>query len=181
MEYRKSVTLKNGKTCLLRNGTQSDGKSVLDVFNRTHAQTDFLLTYPEENSFTAEDEGKYLKAKTESENEIEILATVDNVIAGTAGIEAVGAPRKVSHRATFGVGIDKAYWGLGIGQALTDACIECAKKAGYKQIELDVVSDNKSAIHIYKKAGFVEFGVNPRGFLLKDGSYQELIHMYLKL
>ena len=36
MTFEKTVTLKDGRTCLLRNGVASDGKAVLDVFNRTH-------------------------------------------------------------------------------------------------------------------------------------------------
>ena len=29
----------------------------------------------------------------------------------------------------YGISVDKAYWGLGIGRALTEGCIECAKTA----------------------------------------------------
>lgn len=83
---------------------------------------------------------------------------------GTAGIEAVGRKYKIRHRAEFGISVAKEFWGLGIGQALTTACIECAKAAGYVQLELNVVADNVRAISIYKKTGFVEYGRNPKGF-----------------
>ncbi len=46
------------------------------------------------------------------------------MIAGTAGIEAVGAKYKVRHRAEFGISVAKEYWGLGIGRALLNACIK---------------------------------------------------------
>ena len=65
--------------------------------------------------------------------------------------------------------------------ALTEACIECAKEAGYTQLELDVVSDNASAISLYKKVGFVEYGRNPKGFNSRISGYQELIYMKLDL
>ena len=48
MLYHKIITLKDGRTCVLRNGTAEDGEALLKVFNLTHAQTDYLLTYPEE-------------------------------------------------------------------------------------------------------------------------------------
>ena len=111
--------LKDGRKCCLRNGTENDAQEVLDVFNLTHAETDYLLTYPDENSFTVEQEGAFLKAKTESSNEIEIIA--------------------------------------------------------------DVVSDNASAISLYKKVGFVEYGRNPKGFNSRISGYQELIYMKLDL
>ena len=61
MEYNNSVTLKDGRACTLRNGTASDGQALLDEFNLTHEQTDFLLTYPGEHSYTAEQEAAFLQ------------------------------------------------------------------------------------------------------------------------
>lgn len=98
-----------------------------------------------------------------------------------AGIDAVGACHKVSHRAEFGICLVKEYWGLGLGTALTKACVQCAKDAGYAQVELDVVADNVSAIHLYQKLGFVEYGRNPKGFCSRMSGYQELIYMRLDL
>ena len=49
MEYRKTITLKDGRICILRNGTVEDGKAVLDNFILTHEQTDNLLSYPDES------------------------------------------------------------------------------------------------------------------------------------
>lgn len=181
MEYRKTITMKDGRECVLRNGTEQDGQAVTEVFNRTHAQTDYLLSYPEENSFTAEQEAQFLQKKTESENEIEILAEIGGAIVGTAGIERVGAKEKVRHRAAFGISVERAYWGLGIGRALTEACVECAKDAGYAQLELDVVAENHRAIALYESAGFVEYGRNPKGFRSRLTGWQELVLMRLEL
>ena len=181
MEYRKTILLKDGRACVLRNGTEEDGKRVLDNFILTHEQTDNLLTYPDESDITPEQESKYLKDKTENPCEIEILAEVDGAVAGLAGIESIGNKDKVRHRADFGISIDRAWWGLGIGRALTEACIECARKAGYEQLELNVVADNTRAISMYERAGFTEFGRNPRGFKSRMSGYQELVYMRLEL
>lgn len=181
MKYEKTVLLKNGNKLLMRNCLDSDAKAVLDVFNKTHAETNFLLTYPDENTFDEKKEAEFLKEKQYSENEIEILAFAGGKLVGTAGINAAGKQYKLKHRAEFGVGILKEYWGQGIGTALTKACIECAKTAGYLQLELDVVSENKNAIALYKKCGFTEYGRNPKGFLLKTGEFQEVVYMRLEL
>ncbi|WP_417028972.1 GNAT family N-acetyltransferase, partial [Cloacibacillus evryensis] len=100
---------------------------------------------------------------------------------GTAGIEAVGKNYKVLHRVSFGIGIDKAYWGLGIGKQLTKTCIECAREAGHTQLELEVVLENTHAMSMYKKTGFIEYGRNPRGFNSRISGFQELIYMLLEL
>ena len=105
MRYNKTIMLSNGVECCLRNGTESDGQLVLDNFNLTHSETDYLLTYPDENSFNAEQESQFLKEKAESEREIELIAIVDGVITGTAGIEAIGTKYKVRHRAEFGISV----------------------------------------------------------------------------
>ena len=181
MEYRKIITLKDGRECCLRNGAEEDGAAALDNYLLTHAQTDYLLSYPDENDATPEQEGQLLQAKTESVDEIEILAEVDGKVVGTAGIGRVGTKYKVRRRAEFGISVERNYWGLGIGQALTEACIECAKRAGYAQLELDVVAENERAIQLYQRQGFVEYGRNPRGFDSRLNGWQELALMRLEL
>ena len=181
MEYNRIVTLRNGTQCCLRSGTEADAQAVIDNFNLTHGETDYLLSYPDESSFNVEQEARFLKEKAESKNEVEILAVVNQTVVGTAGIDAVGTKFKLRHRAEFGVSVAKEYWGLGIGGALLDACVECARAAGFAQLELDVVADNARAISMYRKAGFVEFGRNPRGFYSRTAGFQELVHMRLEL
>ena len=70
---------------------------------------------------------------------------------------------------------------LGIGTALMEHCIRYAEKVGFLQLELDVVADNESAVKLYKRHGFVEFGRNPLGFRRRDGSWQEVILMRREL
>jgi len=181
MKYEQTILLKNGKEAVIRNGDELDGNDVFDVFNRTHGETDYLLTYPNENSFDSEQEAQFLKEKAISPNEIELVAIVDGKIAGTAGIESVGEKYKVKHRAEFGIGILKEYWGLGLGKALTKACIQCAIDAGYEQLELNVIAENERALSLYRSLGFIEYGRNPRGFNSKISGYQELVYMLLEL
>lgn len=80
MRFNQRITLKNGKEAWLRNGDESDGDVVFEIFNAAHAETDYLLSYPDENSFDPQQECQFLKEKTESPNEIEILAVVDRAI-----------------------------------------------------------------------------------------------------
>ena len=182
MRYHETITLKDGRPCVLRNGAEADGEALLDIFVLTHGQTDYLLTYADECTMTAEDEAGYLKEKAENPREIEILAEVDGAIAGSAGIGCIDEKKeKVRHRAEFGISVDRAYWGLGIGRALTRACVACARKAGYRQLELDVVAENAAAMALYQSEGFVEWGRNPRGFLAREGRWQELVLMRLEL
>lgn len=181
MKFTQEITLKNGKTALLRNGVKSDGQLALDNFILTHSETDYLLSYPDENKISVCDESDYLMKKAESDNEIELVAIVDGKLVAMAGIDAVGTKYKLEHRAEFGIAVAKAYWGLGLGSAMTKACIVCAKQAGYTQLELSVVAENENAIALYHKLGFKEYGRNPKGFRSRKGGYQELVYMLLQL
>ena len=181
MKYDKRTIANNGKELYLRNGEASDGAAVLENFLQAHAETDYLLSYPDENQMDAEQESLFLARKAESPNEIEVIALMEGKIVGTAGIDAVGTVYKLRHRAEFGVNILKEYWGLGVGRALMEACIQCAREAGYAQLELSVVSENTRAIALYQKAGFVEFGRNPKGFRSRTAGFQEIVFMRLDL
>ena len=181
MRYAETVLLKGGVELLVRNAVASDARAVRDIMQRTHAETDYLLSYPDEQSVDDEQEARSLAETERSDNEVELVAVLGGRIVGSAGITAVGGRRKVVHRARFGISILKEYWGLGIGRALMEACIDCARRAGYTQLELEVVADNQRAVSLYRRAGFEEHGRNPRGYRSTTVGYQELVHMRLEL
>ena len=101
MQYTKTLTTKTGSELYLRNGDAPDGDAALAVFNKTHAETEYLLTYPDESSMTAEQEAEFLAQATKSAREIEILAFVDGQLAGKA-LQA-GAPCGIWHRHFAGI------------------------------------------------------------------------------
>ena len=52
MKYDQTVITPKGLAVHIRNGVASDGSAVLENFNLTHAETDYLLSYPDENHLT---------------------------------------------------------------------------------------------------------------------------------
>lgn len=181
MRYAETVLLAGGVELLVRNAVASDARVLRETMQRTHAQTDYLLSYPDEQSIDDEQEARSLEETERSCNEVELIAVIDGCIVGSAGVSVVRSRRKVAHRARFGISILKEYWGMGIGRALMDASIDCARGAGYTQLELEVVAGNERAVSLYRHAGFEEFGRNPRGYRSAASGYQELVHMRLEL
>ncbi|MBR3259085.1 MAG: hypothetical protein IKF96_08900 [Eggerthellaceae bacterium] len=88
MEYRKTVTMKDGRTCVLRSATEEDAPVMMDMFVRTHGQTEFLTTYADEVTFTLEGEREYLRKHRENPREVELMAEVDGRIVGPAASRA---------------------------------------------------------------------------------------------
>lgn len=181
MRYAKTVLLAGGQELLARNAVASDARALRDTMRRAHAQTDYLLSYPDEQGSDDEQEARSLAETERSDNEVELVAVLDGWIVGSAGIAAVGGRRKVVHRARFGISVLKEHWGMGIGRVLMGSCIDCARRAGYTQLELEVVADNERALSLYRRAGFEEYGRNPRGYRSTAAGYQELVHMKLEL
>lgn len=69
-----------------------------------------------------------------------------------------------------------------IGEALVRDCIATAKRLGFGILQFNaVVRSNKPALALYKKLGFVQLGVIPKGFLMKDGTYEDIIPHYIAL
>ena len=181
MRYAKTVVVKGGVEILVRNAVASDARALRETMRRAHTQSDYLLSYPDEQSVDDEQEARSLEAIERSGNEVELVAIIDGRIVGSAGVSAVRSRRKVAHRARLGISILKEYWRMGIGRMLMDASIDCARQVGYTQLELEVVTDNERAVSLYRCAGFEEYGRNPRGYRSTAAGYQELVYMRLEL
>ena len=48
-------------------------------------------------------------------------------------------------------------------------------------MELEVVAENKSALALYESVGFVEYGINPKGFRSRFTGWQEVVLMRLEM
>jgi ribosomal protein S18 acetylase RimI-like enzyme len=61
-------------------------------------------------------------------------------------------------------------------------CLAKAKEIGFRILQFNaVVATNTSALKLYKKLGFTQLGVIPKGFLLKDRNYEDIIPHYIEL
>lgn len=80
------------------------------------------------------------------------------------------------HRGDLGMGVDKRYRHMGIGERLVRRAIQAAKELGLERIDLEVYASNAPAIKLYEKLGFVTEGVKRRGRKL-DGQYDDIVEM----
>ena len=91
MRYAKTVLLTGGVKLLVRNAVASDARALRDIMQRTHAETDYLLSYPDEQSVDDEQEARSLEETERSGNEVELIAVIDGRIVGSAGVLACAA------------------------------------------------------------------------------------------
>lgn len=179
---RKEFVLKNGTKLILKSPEQSDAKMLLNQIVKTTSQTDYLLSTPNDFDEDISKEEEFISRFNES-NDYLICAYVDGIIVGNSALKFL-KHAKDKHRAKVGIAIMKEYWGLGIGSIMFDEIIDIAKNtSGIEQIELDggVIAENKRAISLYTKKGFVKTGTIPHELKLNDGTYLDGILMTLFL
>jgi N-acetylglutamate synthase-like GNAT family acetyltransferase len=89
---------------------------------------------------------------------------------------------RCGHISNASYAVKKNKRGQHIGEFLVKDCLAKAKEIGFKILQFNaVVATNTSALKLYKKLGFTQLGVIPKGFLLKDGNYEDIIPHYIEL
>lgn len=170
MEYQnKTITLKDGRTALLRAVCKEDAIPMIAYMKACYEQTPYLMRYPDEFAVTAEQEAAYLERQLVSPDVLMIVCEVEGKLAGNCQLD-LNRWRKTRYRGQVAIALLKDYWGLGIGTAMFKEMIEKARQEKLEQLELEVIEGNQRAIGLYHKMGFVCTGEKPNAIRLEDGS-----------
>ncbi len=165
------LRLKDGRSALLRSPCGEDVDDVLALLRRTAEETDFMLRYPEECTYTHDEEAAILERRNASPDGATILCVVDGAVAGICSI-AFETHLKMRHRCQIAIGIARDHWDLGIGTGMLRELIRIAEgREGVVQMELTFIEGNVRARALYEKLGFRICAVLPRAIRKKDGSY----------
>ena len=72
--------------------------------------------------------------------------------------------------------------GQHIGEKLVKDCLTQGAAHGFRVLQFNaVVATNTHARHLYERLGFVQLGVIPKGFRMKDGHYEDVCPYYHEL
>ena len=115
----------------------------------------FGSSYSAEKDHTVED-----FAATITRNYLSGAFVVDQLIGVVGFYQSTGEKR--SHRGNiWGVYVDPTHRGAGVARALMENVLAHAKGI-VSQVHLSVVTDNEAALGLYKRLGFVSYGIEPR-------------------
>ena len=177
----KTITLKDGRSAVLRLPTASDAEDMLNYLIETAGETEFLLAYPEERQgMTVEKEAAFIGRMTQDENCLFLVCEVEGRVAGCCQVD-FQTRMKTAHRGTVAIGLRKAYWGLGIGTAMFREMIDASRRRGLMILELEFIEGNTRARALYEKMGFRIVGLRPDGIRLRDGTLCNEYLMQLRL
>ena len=86
---------------------------------------------------------------------------------------------RCGHICNASYAVSGAARGLHIGEKLVSDCLAQAKAHGFGVLQFNaVVATNIHARHLYERLGFVQLGVIPGGFRMKDGHYEDICPYY---
>ena len=172
----RAFQLPNGEMLTVRSLCADDAEALNAFRLATYRETHFMARYPEEGA-KLETLQKGLAGSEASALNVEVGAFAGEKLVGEFGVAQVRPHIKYRHRAIMGISVRKEYWGCGLGSYLMQLAIDQTRANGFEQLELGVYSDNSRAIHLYEKVGFERYGIQPRAFKLKDGTYRDEIIM----
>jgi ribosomal protein S18 acetylase RimI-like enzyme len=160
--------------CIVRPITEADIPEfhrVLDVVAREKKYLSFVEAPPLDSA------AAFVRTNVK-EDYPQFVAEADGKLVGWCDIIPAKAHTVHSHSGVLGIGIVPEFRGKGLGRKLMTATIDKARARGLTRIELSARADNKNAIELYKKLGFVIEGTK-RNAVIVDGAYGDLILMSL--
>ena len=90
MVFNTKVTDKTGKEIELRNAELKDAEALLNYLKVTNTESKYLICEPDEITMSLDDEKAFITRKTESENELLLLAFEDGKHIGNCSLMSVG-------------------------------------------------------------------------------------------
>lgn len=89
---------------------------------------------------------------------------------------------RCGHLCNASYAVDAWKRGLHIGEKLVKDCLVQAKRIGFQVLQFNAVAEsNIHARHLYERLGFVQLGTIPKGFRMKDGTYENICPYYHEL
>ena len=177
---KKETTLKSGKKVQIEKAVKKDAKQLIEYVKQIADETNFLTFSSNEFLMTIEQEEMFIESMKKQENNLLLLAKIDNKIVGTITI-ASSQRARIKHNGELAMSVKEEYWNTGIGSALMTNVLEWAKNNQItSKINLSVSVDNENAIKLYKKFKFEIEGERKRFFKI-NGNYVNAIFMGLCL
>lgn len=174
VEERKITA--NGKSYIIRTAQFEDVAQLSDVRWQIEGETQNLDRKQGEAFLDKSGFEQLIYSDLESTKNLFLVAVADGKVVGFSRCE--GNPlTRLSHKAEFGVGILKAYWGYGIGKNLLKESITWCDSNGIRKLTLAVLETNKIAITLYERSGFKIEGVLEKDRRLSDGRFYNTVVM----
>ena len=135
---------------LIREAEPSDAAELVTFLNRVSVETDFTSLDRNGILMTDTEMELFLDKQAQSENQITLLALLNDEIAGLVNITA-DQRKRVRHIGDLFIVIGKKYWNNGLGSLLLEEVLEWAQASGIlRRLQLTVQTRNQAAVYLYQ-------------------------------
>jgi len=149
----------------VRPARADDAQAMADVFAAVAAERDGIATEPPVDI---------------AERAAQFASSADGTVVAVADGKIVGMIHVAASRhgfGEFGMLVDRAWRGRGVGSALVLAAVDRARRQGLHKLCLEVFTHNTAAIALYRKCGFVEEGRRVKQYRRASGELWDTIVM----
>ena len=157
---------------IVRGYKQEDIPSMTQIWNQVVEEGN---AFPQTDKLTMEEAEHFFLGQT-----FTAVAVLNDEVVGLYILHPNNIGR-CGHIANASYAVKSGCRGQRIGEKLVRHSLEKAKEYSFRLMQFNaVVSINHTAIHLYEKIGFTKLGVIPKGFLLGDGSYSDIILYFIE-
>ena len=158
---------------VVREYVDADINTMKDIWNEV---VEDGIAFPQEETLTEEKAREFFKYQSYT-----AVAEKDGKILGLYILHPNNVGR-CGHICNASYAVSSMYRGQHIGEMLVKDCLAQAKKLGFGILQFNaVVESNTHARHLYERLGFVQLGLIPNGFRMKDGTYANICPYYHSL
>ncbi len=155
--------------------TDTDLRDMIRIWNEV---VEDGVAFPQEELLTPETGKEFFAAQTY--NAVAVDTDTDKV----CGLYILH-PNNVGrcgHICNASYAVSRDSRGLHVGEKLVSDCLLQGQAHGFRILQFNaVVASNIHARHLYERLGFVQLGVIPKGFRMKDGHYEDICPYYHEL
>ena len=158
---------------LIRRVKKSDAAQLLILFSTLNNETPYMFFDPEEQNVSIKEQRDKNTLFAMSDTNVMFVAECNQQLVGF--IRGVNEENNQHpHSLHIVVGVVKAVWKQGIGNALMQTLEHWGRKKGYHCLELSVMDINQAALMLYTKRGFNKDTVVTEPILVEGNFVSEI-------
>jgi len=162
-------------TLLIREITENDAHSFLDLCKQLDRETKFMLLEPDERLTTSSEQKEQIKEILSADNQTIFIAESAGRLVGY--LEVSGEKyRRNRHSAHVVIGILQTFTGQELATSLFSELETWVHVHDVHRLELTVMCHNEKAVRLYQKVGFEIEGTKRRS-LCVNGTYIDEYYM----
>lgn len=170
---RYACTTADGRPLVIRLAVPADRQTIVANVNavcaeQVYLQSDcFVLTPDWEAILNGRDAA--------ATRRLLLVAEVKGQIVGHGRIFPWGFGHKDRHVADVGIAVLESYREARVGTQMLGCLVAWSRLAGYEKLTAAVLADNRRALNLFARFGFVQEGVRERQFRIQDRYVGEIL------